>query len=157
MIRPDRDHLRRLANVWIENPIYFLTVCVARRRPLLATPEIAEELRRAWAQSPSLHRWAVGRYTIMPDHVHFFARAYPGAKPLAGFVRDWKKWTSRQVSASLPVATPVWQPEYFDHVLRSAASYAEKWQYVFANPVRAGLVMRAEDWSYSGECEVLTF
>jgi len=93
----------------------------------------------------------------MPDHVHFFARAYPEAKPLAGFMRDWKKWTSRRVSASSSAGAPIWQPEYFGHVLRSAESYAEKWQYVFANPVRAGLAMSAEDWPYAGECEVLTF
>ncbi len=154
---PDRAHLRRLSNVWIENPIYFLTVCVAQRRPLLTKRGIAEALRSAWAQSPELHRWAVGRYVIMPDHVHFFARAYPDAKPLSGLIRDWKKWTSRHISAALSVPAPIWQAEYFDHVLRSAASYDEKWQYVFANPMRAGLVTQPEEWPFAGECERLTF
>ena len=154
---PNRAHLRRLSNVWIENPIYFLTVCVVRRRPLLTKPSVAEELRLAWVQSPELHGWAVGRYVIMPDHVHFFARAHADAKSLAGFMRDWKKWTSRRISGALSVPAPIWQPEYFEHVLRSAASYGEKWHYVFANPVRAGLVTQSEDWPFAGECTRLTF
>jgi len=45
----------------------------------------------------------------------------------------------------------VWQEGFFDHVLRSDESYAEKWNYVRQNPVRAGLVARAEEWPYQGE------
>src|SRR6478672_8443810 len=43
-------------------------------------------------------------------------------------------------------ATTLWQREYFDHVLRSDESYAEKWDYVRENPVRAGLVRSSNDW-----------
>ncbi len=46
---------------------------------------------------------------------------------------------------------PVWQRGFFDHLLRSDESYAQKWQYVWDNPVRAGLVAKAEDWAYAGE------
>jgi hypothetical protein len=31
----------------------------------------------------------------------------------------------------------------------------DKWSYVRENPVRAGLVARAEDWPYQGELNVL--
>jgi serpin B len=44
-----------------------------------------------------------------------------------------------------------WQPGFHDHLLRSDESYAAKWDYVFQNPVRAGLVSHAEDWPYAGE------
>jgi len=40
---------------------------------------------------------------------------------------------------------PVWQRGFFDHLLRSDESYAEKWNYVRENPVRAGLAQSAED------------
>ena len=52
---------------------------------------------------------------------------------------------------------PIWQLEFFDHVLRSAKSYSEKWDYVRENPVRAGLAVAAEHWPYAGECELLGF
>jgi hypothetical protein len=40
-------------------------------------------------------------------------------------------------------------------MLRSSESYSEKWDYVVENPVRAGLVGRADDWPYAGEIETL--
>lgn len=93
----------------------------------------------------------------MPDHVHFFARPASEAKPLSAFIRDWKKWTSRRIAAALKIAPPLWQPEFFDHVLRSADSYSEKWDYVRANPVRAGLCETPDQWRYAGECVPLSF
>jgi hypothetical protein len=48
---------------------------------------------------------------------------------------------------------PLWQPEFFDHLLRSGESMAEKWMYVRENPVRAGLVAQAEIWPYAGSVD----
>ena len=45
----------------------------------------------------------------------------------------------------------LWQPGFFDHVLRNDESYARKWEYVRDNPVRAGLVAEWREWSYQGE------
>lgn len=93
----------------------------------------------------------------MPDHVHFFARPEHEAKSLSDFIRDWKKWTSRELTKASGTAQPVWQKEFFDHVLRSADSYSEKWEYVKQNPVRAGLVQAPDLWPYCGEIERLSF
>jgi hypothetical protein len=48
-----------------------------------------------------------------------------------------------------------WQPGFFDHLLRTADSYSAKWQYVWENPVRAGLVAQPEEWPYQGEIVVI--
>ena len=37
---------------------------------------------------------------------------------------------------------------FFEHRLRKEESFREKADYILANPVRAGLVERAEDWPY---------
>jgi putative transposase len=49
------------------------------------------------------------------------------------------------------VVNRVWQPGFFDHLLRSSESYSEKWEYVRLNPVRKGLVDRPEEWPYQGQ------
>jgi len=154
---PDRDHLHRLRNVWLGNPLYFLTTCTAQRRKILAKPECARILVEAWRMAPALYGWVVGRYVIMPDHVHFFATPQPEAKALNAFVRDWKKWTARKIGASELIRPPIWQVEFFDHLLRSARSYSEKWNYVQNNPMRAGLSASADEWPYAGEFENLGF
>jgi hypothetical protein len=45
----------------------------------------------------------------------------------------------------------VWQEGFFDHLLRTDESYSQKWNYVRENPVRAGLVKSAAEWTYQGE------
>jgi len=45
----------------------------------------------------------------------------------------------------------VWQPGFFDHILRNDESYSQKWQYVYENPVRTGLVESPDQWPYQGE------
>lgn len=44
-----------------------------------------------------------------------------------------------------------WQPGFFDHLLRNDESYAQKWNYVRENPVRAGLARTSDEWPYQGE------
>jgi len=46
---------------------------------------------------------------------------------------------------------PFWQRGFFDRLIRNTESYAQKWDYVRENPVRAGLVSTAEKWKYQGE------
>jgi len=161
-------HLQRLERVWIDDPIYFVTACTYQRKRVLANRLVAEILVDEWTKADSQHGWLVGRYVIMPDHVHFFCAARGGAKSLSEFMRLWKQWVGKRIrqggprlaSAATTAGTTtaagavqgrVWQREFFDHVLRSEESYAQQWEYVRQNPVRAGLVPRAEDWPYQGE------
>jgi REP element-mobilizing transposase RayT len=146
-------HLRRLHRIWIDHPIYFVTTCTFRRRPILDCPKIAAILVDEWRVARTRHAWAVGRYVIMPDHVHFFCAVELEAEPLPKFMQAWKQWTSKRITAELKTTGPLWQPEFFDHVLRSSESYSQKWEYVRENPVRAGLVDDADDWPWQGEIE----
>jgi putative transposase len=151
----ERRHLPRLRRIWLQDPIYFLTICTASRRPILHRPVVARRLIQALYDAPVIHGWMIGRFVIMPDHVHFFCSAASSTKDLAAFVRDWKRWTARQIADATFISPPIWQREFFDHVLRSSGSYAAKWIYVRDNPVRAGLVTSADDWPHHGECEIL--
>ena len=132
-------------------------MCTSRRQKILATAVPAKILSESWTAAARVHGWVVGRYVIMPDHVHFFAAPRTDAKSLSSFIRDWKKWTTHQFHDAGIAAPIVWQTEFFDHVLRSTDSYEEKWNYVRDNPVRAGLVASADAWPYSGECALLHF
>jgi REP element-mobilizing transposase RayT len=152
-----RKHLRRLERVWIDWPIYFITTCTFKRRPILASTEVAKILSDEWKDAHSHHGWAIGRYVIMPDHVHFFCSAELDAKTLPVFMQAWKQWTCKRMTRELSFSGSVWQEEFFDHVLRSSESYSQKWDYVKENPMRAGLVASAADWPWQGEIESLMF
>ena len=148
-----RKHLRRLDRIFsdLDGPIYFLTCCVDDRKPVLACDAAVAVLVAAWETSPDVYGWAVGRYVVMPDHVHFFATSWrEDAKDLSEFIASWKRWTRNRMRKQCG-PTFSWQPEFFDHVLRSSESYSQKWEYVRMNPVRAALVGDADNWPYQGE------
>ncbi len=91
----------------------------------------------------------------MPDHVHFFCSPEIDAKPLPTFMQAWKQWSSKRIVTDLKIGGAIWQPEFFDHVLRSSESYSQKWDYVRENPVRAGLVSKTDDWPWHGKIDDL--
>ena len=148
-------HLRRLGRVWIDWPIYFITTCTFKRRPILTCTGIANILIDEWRNAHKRHGWAIGRYVIMPDHVHFFCSAELNAKSLPAFMQAWKQWTSKRIAREMNVSGHIWQEEFFDHVLRSSESYSQKWDYVKENPVRGKLVANSERWPWHGEVELL--
>jgi len=151
---PGPRHLRRLPFAWQKQPTYFVTTCVAARRPLLANAYVHASLREEWSGWQNRHGWAVGRYVVMPDHVHCFASPMPSADAsLTQAVGKWKEWTAKRILKQTGGIAPLWQPEFFDHLLRSEESLAEKWAYVRENPVWGGLCARAEDWPYSGSVD----
>jgi len=90
----------------------------------------------------------------MPDHLHFF-RSGGNTASLSRFVGVFKQWTAKRILAAAGAPAPLWQREFFDHLLRSHESYEAKWRYMRENPVRAGLVENADDWPYCGEIENL--
>jgi len=96
----------------------------------------------------------VGRYVLMPDHVHLFAVFRPRTITLSAWMKSLKNSLSKALRAMGKIP-PHWEDGFFDHVLRSSESYEQKWLYVRGNPVRAGLVTRAEDWPYQGEIHPL--
>ena len=131
-----------------EPPLYFVTCSILQRRHLLAF-EDAHQAFVEYAQGNVPRSLFVGRYVLMPDHLHFFVEL-PDESQLGDFVRLMKQSLSMTLKGR-GERYPYWQPGFFDHVLRNEESYAEKWEYVRDNPVRAGLVSRVEEWPYQGE------
>ena len=98
--------------------------------------------------------WIIGRYMILPDHIHLFCSPIPYRdRGLTQWVGFWKAATAR----AWPNRSerPIWQKNFWDRQLRRGESYSVKWDYVVNNPVRHGYVDRAEDWPYAGEINIL--
>jgi REP element-mobilizing transposase RayT len=142
---PDRPpRLERVFQSY-DAPLYFVTFNTARRRKLLASPAVHERFI-SFAREAEHRGIGIGRYVLMPDHVHLFVRGG------ADFVlSQWIRMLKRSLSKSISVDLPHWQEGFFDHLLRHSESYSQKWEYVRQNPVRAGLVKEPDDWPYQGE------
>jgi putative transposase len=154
----DRPH--RLDRIFSHAPLYFITFCARDRQKIDDLHRLAAVFKDYSTRAAAKHNVAVGRYVIMPDHVHFFVRGNPDFV-LSSWVGGLKRAMSvaglNQVHVTrLPIQRKsLWQPGFFDHVLRNDESYAQKWEYVRENPVRAGLVAQWHEWPYQGEIALI--
>jgi putative transposase len=163
--KPPR-RLRRLKSVWADKGYarYYLTICVEGRHNVLANETIYQRFVSFLLDSPQRYHWWPKRFMLMPDHLHLIVHQGQAAITLGQWIKAMKALVglsrfsgpSRQQGFCRPGAPTGrtawhWQTGFFDHVLRSQKSEAEKWQYIYMNPVRAGLVNRPEDWPYGGE------
>jgi putative transposase len=126
-------------------PLYFVTFNTHKRQNLLANADVHDALIR-FARDGELRGVGLGRYVIMPDHVHLFVRGN-----LDFALKQWARILKRALSKAIWCARPHWQEGFFDHLIRHRESYAEKWEYVRQNPVGAGLTTNANEWPWQGE------
>jgi len=143
----------RLARIFQNNPVYFVTFCTHRRKAILASGTVAGAFRDFAMRAYSEHNVAVGRYVIMPEHIHLFVCG-PDDFVLGRWIGSLKQALTKSITCGRG-DRPIWQRGFFDHLLRNDESYSQKWDYVHENPVRAGLVASVDDWPYSGEIVII--
>ena len=139
-----RKHLPHEIPLWIDpgKEIYFLTICgKPRGENQLAHCDIADQVFESFIHRNKAGVWFVHFGLLMPDHVHVLVSFPQSGKRIQTIVSKWKEWTTKDLGIQ-------WQRDFFEHRLRHNQSYLEKADYIRANPVRAGLVGRIEDWPY---------
>ncbi len=95
--------------------IVFVTVCTKDRIKILDDDVIHNRLVKIWNESDA---WLVGRYVLMPDHIHLFVSPNNQEVHLEGWVRYWKSiFTQNHGGKSL------WQEGHWDRRLRTNESY----------------------------------
>jgi putative transposase len=95
------------------------------------------------ARTRGKQRFSLFAYVIMPTHAHLLI--WTSESLLAAIMREWKGASGYTISKLRNRKGAVWQPRYFDFILRRAADFAEKSAYIHNNPVVAGLVTSAEE------------
>jgi REP-associated tyrosine transposase len=135
--------------------LYFVTFNTSKRRFLLARPEIHATFCNFCLRAQE-RDVAVGRYVLMPDHIHLFVAFPQESVTLEKWIQALRSVLGKRLLA-LQFGKPHWQEGFFDHLLRSRESYSQKWDYVRMNPVRAGLSQTPEMWPYQGEITRLQF
>ena len=149
------ERLRRLDRLYVENPVCFVTFCTEGRKAILHHVQVHDAFIQFCKQALQRDIF-VGRYILMPEHIHLFVKLPPPAENLSSGIKSLKNFLSKVLNQSGHPA-PHLQKGFFDHVLRSGESYSEKWLYMVENSIRAGLVKNWTDWPYQGEIHALRF
>jgi REP element-mobilizing transposase RayT len=121
--------------------IYLVTAVTQNRHPVFADFDAARTVIRALRAEDTLKHAATLAFVLMPDHLHWLLSLGESAD-LSIVVRSVKSVSAHAVGAG------VWQRGFHDRALRREESVVEAARYIVANPVRAGLVARAGDYSH---------
>jgi putative transposase len=123
---------------------YFLTLCTHEKQAYFQKPQaaqcIADEINY---RANTAQEILVFAYCIMPDHLHLllqFNERY--GKTLQNWVTAFKRHTTRLLNQLENIA-PLWQRNFYDHVVRTDESMKGIAEYIVHNPVRKNMV---GDW-----------
>jgi REP element-mobilizing transposase RayT len=130
--------------------IYLLTTATWQRRPFFLDMILGRLVVQAMRFQEDEKRVESLAFVLMPDHLHWLL-ALQHQTTLSEVMKSVKSYSSRKISnvlreAGETGATHVWQDGFHDHALRKEDDLIEVSRYVIANPVRAGLVKRVEDY-----------
>jgi putative transposase len=115
----------------------------------LSDPRIAEQVCNEieLGGSQALCEYALFAYVVMSNHVHMFAMPHA---PVTKIMKRIKGNTARFANQVLGRDSGIfWQQESYDHFCRNAREFDRICDYIRWNPVKAGLVERPEDWTWS--------
>jgi putative transposase len=83
-------------------------------------------------------KYDLDRFVVMPNHVHAIVQFRSGAN-LKTVSESWMRFTARQINSLSKKSGAFWQPEPFDHIIRSSEQFLYLQGYIADNPRRANL------------------
>jgi REP element-mobilizing transposase RayT len=83
-------------------------------------------------------RYDLTSYVIMPNHVHVILKLHVEHK-LADILHAWKSFTAKAINSELKRTGTLWQPEYWDRLIRNERHLSACLSYIRDNPVKAHL------------------
>jgi putative transposase len=152
--KPRRKRLRLREYDYSGGGMYFVTACTHNRISLFGrVVEGAMRLNRlgiiveeAWCKLrnhyPSVH---LDSFVVMPNHIHGIivlmekigsqessAKRYS----LSEVIRAFKTFSARKINQLRNKKEPVWQRNYYEHVVRNEESWGQIREYIETNPQR---------------------
>ncbi len=143
-----RKYIRRPAEEYRGHKRVFLTFCCDHRQPYFSQPAAAEWILHRFREIAMAHASLAHAWCAMPDHLHVFVEGTSESSDALRFASDFKQRTGFEWSAK--ERTRLWQPRFYDHIVRSSEDCERVVFYIWSNPVRKGICTDILDYKYSG-------
>jgi REP-associated tyrosine transposase len=148
---PRRRSLRLWGYDYARAGAYFVTICTHERHCLFGhiidvdvfLSPIGEIVAREWVASAEMRRDVeLDDFVIMPNHLHGIllqgrSEAAAAARPLGAVIRGFKAATTRAVAAAgHSLQHPLWQRNYYEHIIRNEEALEAIRAYIADNPAK---------------------
>jgi len=147
---PQAFYRRQLPHLQCDDKQHFVTFCTNHR---WALPEHVRSIVLECCLHDYGTKFDLRVAVVMPDHVHMIFTPLVNQQAmevysLADIMDAVKGASAHKVNKVLGRKGPLWQPESFDHVVRSSENLDAKIAYLLENPIRAGLVKERTEYPW---------
>lgn len=139
--------MSRLRRVALTEKWFFITCNVSRTRDNFRTGDF-DLLAGAFDRVRRRRAFFVTGYVFMPNHWHAML-GVPAGHLISQTMNAIKVAAARDLNRQHNTHGPLWQPRYFDRVMRTVKEYYETLDYMHLNPVRKGMVRSPGEWPWS--------
>ncbi|MBI5288705.1 MAG: transposase [Chloroflexi bacterium] len=132
---------------------YFVSTRVQKSKRVFGG-QFAQEATRELVALREQYGFLLLAYVFMPDHAHFVI-VPTGDFSVSQTMRLIKGRIARRTNGLLNQEGRLWQEGFFEYAPRTIEQLNAYIEYVHANPVKAGLAGRPEDYDHSsasGDC-----
>jgi putative transposase len=136
----------RLRRIATRDRYFFITTNLAKNQPPFSSAE-RDILLEIISARRSDGDFSLFGYCIMPTHLHLLVR--PNNRDIAEVMRELKSVSHTKLAHRRKTRGSIWQPKYFDNIIRLVRDFHAKLEYIHDNPVAAGLVPSPEQWLWS--------
>jgi len=156
MDMPKRKNIRLSNYDYSQAGGYFITICTQDKKQILSRieevttytranvvlTELGQIAQKVMEELPERYGYCLDTYVIMPNHIHMVlfrkTEMKDNAKTVGQLIGAIKSLTTNNwckiCDARGITAGKIWQRNYYDHILRNEADYAEKRKYIDENP-----------------------
>jgi len=113
----------------------------------LGDPKIARCVEGAIFRGSELGQYVLRAYVVMPNHVHILIEPLAALRRITNGIKGVSARCANRFLGRTGRA--FWQDESFDHWIRDERQFEKVRLYIEQNPVKAGLVEKAELWRWS--------
>ena len=153
--------------------MYFITTTVVDWIDIFTRPKYKQMIIQSLAYCQQQKGLQIYAWVLMSNHLHAIVST-KNEHPVADIMRDFKKFTSKQILNELKNDTQesrrewmlnrfhfagnndkkikifrLWQNGYYPEIINSYKFFKQKLDYIHNNPVRQEIVSRPEEYLYS--------
>ncbi len=130
---------------------YFVTICTYDKKAVFTDKSVVVTLLDVLSTQSKAYGFKIWAYCFMPDHLHLLIEGEESDSDMKKFISSYKQQTGYYYKKEN--GSRLWQINYYEHVLRSVEDTKTVADYIFANPVRKGIVEDFIQYEFLGSFE----
>ncbi|MBI5059004.1 transposase [candidate division KSB1 bacterium] len=144
---------RRHSQLGFAGSIHFITTVTEVRGSVFVESSECKKILESFEVFRNKFELVCCGYVLMPDHLHAVLVQPNDGSHVSDAIGGFKRATSLKCKPARYPDTPLWRDNFDDVPVPGVEAAKTKLRYMLANPVRAGLVERPEEYEWSSAPE----